>query len=182
MKKTQKILLLIVVLLAPIIVFLFLKKFGINQFELPVYYTEGNPIAQCNDSSQVQHKVHSAFIENGTIALPAIFHITGQKENEYYSDLENVLSKYPGIKVWEIINTDKAEINSKEYSISLDENAYLNFINCELALGEDKWIDDGIAFKYVLVDVDGKIRGYIDTTDLKEIERLDTEIDILLNY
>ena len=66
--------------------------------------------------------------------------------------------------------------------MSLDENSYLNFINCELALGEDNWIDNGIAFKYVLVDTEGIIRGYIEATTLEEIERLDTEVDILLNY
>jgi len=182
MKKTQKIIILIAVLMAPIAVFLFLKKFGSNQFELPVYYIEGNPIAQCPNSSGVQHKVKSAFIDDGTVTLPAVFVLAGQEENEFNSDIDNVLAKYPSIKVWEILNTDKAEINSMLYSLSLDEETYINFINCELALGEDRWINDGIAFKYVLVDEDARIRGYIECNTMKEIDRLDAELDILINY
>lgn len=182
MKKTRKIIVLIVVLSAPIIVFLFLKKFGSNQFELPIYYSEGNPIASCNDSSQVQHKVDVAFIDKGSIQLPAIFVAAGQEKNEYYSDLKNVLSKYPEITTWEIARADVTKVNAEFNSIDLDETAYLNFINCELAVGEDKWVNDFTAYNYVLVDKEGRIRGYINSSTLKEIERLDTEVDILLNY
>ena len=182
MKKTRKVIVLIVVLSAPIIVFLFLKKFGSNQFELPIYYSEGNPIARCNDSSQVQHKVDVAFIDKGSIQLPAIFVAAGQEENEHYSDLKNVLGKYPEINVWEIVKADVTEVNAKLNLVDLDKATYLNFINCELAVGEDNWVNEFTAFNYVLVDIDGRIRGYINTSTLKEIERLDTEVDILLNY
>ena len=182
MKKTRKIVVLIVVLSSPIIVFLFLKKFGSNQFELPVYYSEGNPITLCNDSSQVQHKVDVAYIDKVSIQLPAIFVAAGQGKNKYYSDLKNVLSKYPEIKVWEISKTDVTKVNIGFSSIGLGETTYLKFINCELVVGEDQWVNEFAPNNYVLVDKEGRIRGYIDSSTLKEIERLDTEVDILLNY
>lgn len=182
MKKTRKIIVLIVVLSAPIIVFLFLKKFGSNQFELPIYYPEGNPVARCDDSSQVQHKVDVASIVKGTIQLPAIFVAAGHEENEHYSDLKNVLGKYPEINVWKIGKADVTKVNADTNTIDLDETAFLNFINCELAVGEDKWVNELNVYNYVLVDIEGRIRGYINTSTLKEIERMDTEVDILLNY
>ena len=49
-------------------------------------------------------------------------------------------------------------------------------------MGEDRFLDKAIAHKFVLVDTEGQIRGYFMGNDLDEIERLDIELDILLNY
>jgi hypothetical protein len=55
-------------------------------------------------------------------------------------------------------------------------------MNCELVLGESEWLDEPIENKSVLIDKEKRIRGYYILTDIDEIERLDTEIDILINF
>lgn len=172
---------MISVLLAPIFVFLFLKEYGDNKFELPIYYPEGNPIAECDRSDgQPRHTKEIIFTNN--INFPALFYLPSEEQNEYYSDLNNVLSKYPNIEIWGLI-VDGSLIRSegiRTFSLGLEE--YNDFINCVLVLGEDYWLKEPITNKYVLIDSQIRIRGYYEVDNLEEIERLDVELDILLNY
>jgi hypothetical protein len=98
--------------------------------------------------------------------------------NEFSSDFENVMQKYPAIDLVQFsVNNSMDQVN-----IQLDSAAYSNLLNCELVMGEDRFIEEAIPHKVVMIDVDGRIRGYFMLDDLEEIERLDIELDILLNY
>lgn len=181
MKKVQKVVIMISVLLAPIFVFLFLKKFGENEFELPVYYPEGNPIAACSGGVQ-QHKLSAEILSQSKIELPVLIYVSSAEQNEFYSDLNNVLEKYPGINLLSISTEGATVAQEGRESLSFDSLSYQNFINCELILGEDHQLKQAITNKYVLIDSERNIRGYYDCGDLDDIERLDVELDILLNY
>ena len=181
MKKIQKIIIMISVLLAPIFVFLFLKQFGINKFELPVYYQEGNPVAECEGAAQL-HKLSTGAISENNIELPVLIYVASAQQSEFYSDLNNVLMKYPGIHLRALIFDGEVVHQEGRQALSLDSLAYLDFINCELILGEDHQLTQPIVNKFVLIDSERNIRGYYDCNNLDEIERLDVELDILLNY
>lgn len=181
MRKTQKIIIIISVLLAPVFVFLFLKKFGQNEFELPVYYPEGNPIAKCSRGIQ-HHKFSLETLNKNNIELPVLIYVPAAQQNEYYSDLNNVLAKYPGVNLRALIIEGNSVHQEGRQSLRFDSLSLLNFINCELILGEDRYLKQPVTNKYVLIDGERNIRGYYDCTDLEEIERLDVELDILLNY
>ena len=84
MQKLIKIAIISVVLLLPVLVFLFLKQYGSNEFALPVYYPEGNPFEQC-DQQQRPFKLSSKFIENHKIKLPALIYFLGEDKGEYHS-------------------------------------------------------------------------------------------------
>jgi len=168
-------------LVAPIFVFLFLKKFGTNQFDLPVYYPDGNPISDCRSSAGA-HTLSDAVIAENQLQLPALFYVSFEEQNEYISDFENVLAKYPRIKSYKIQLTDSGHLENGSLTLRFKSDEFLAFINCELVFGEDKWLANSIPFKYALVDTEGSIRGYFATNKLDDIERLDTELDILINY
>jgi protein SCO1/2 len=181
MKKIQKVIIMISVLLAPIFVFLFLKEFGTNKFELPVYYPEGNPIAEC-DRSDGPHKLSKEIIFNNDLKLPALFYLTSNEQSEYYSDLHNVLSKYPAVDIWALSTEKSVVAQERVKSLIVYSKDYSELINCELVLGEDHWLNEPLTNKYVLIDAQRRIRGYYECDNLDDIERLDVELDILLNY
>lgn len=163
MRKLIKIFVITVVLLLPVLVFLFLKQFGSNEFTLPVYYASGNPLEECRDTD-APHKVSNEFFFTYNLNRPLIAGVQVRENNEYQYDLLNVLEKYPSVQTFAISPND------------------LQTINCELIIGEDHYINEPIINKYVLIDSDGQIRGYFQLDDLDEIQKLDMELDILLNY
>jgi protein SCO1/2 len=181
MKKIQKVIIMISVLLAPIFVFLFLKEYGANQFELPVLYPEGNPIAECRKGVQ-QHTLTSESLSESNVELPALFYVPSTQQNKFYSDLNSVLGKHNRVSHYELILEDTTGLTVNSTSLSFTAEAYINFLNCELILGEDHLLKEPIVNKYVLVDDERRIRGYYNCTDLEDIERLDVELDILINY
>ena len=172
---------MISVLLAPIFVFLFLKEYGANKFDLPIYFPEGSPLAECDRiDGQSRHAADIMFTNN--INLPSLFYLPSAEQNEYYSDLNNVLSKYPSLEVWGVIIEGSQILSEGIRTFSLGLEEYNDFINCELVLGEEEWLQEPITNKYVLIDGQRSIRGYYECDNLDDIERLDVELDILFNY
>ena len=127
----------------------------------------------------MSHRLSQEFISGNNISLPALIEGITEDDNQFDSDLINVLEKYPEVNRY-ILTTRLSPTSTA--TISLDTATYLQAINCELVFGEDRFIDDAIANKFVLIDKAGFIRGYFNVDDLEEIERLDIELDILLNY
>jgi 23S rRNA U2552 (ribose-2'-O)-methylase RlmE/FtsJ len=169
MRKLTKIFVISVVLLLPVLVFLFLKQFGSNEFVLPVYYEEGHPFEECYSDAQAHH-VSAEFAKTYLRSKTSLVTFEGASVNDYLYDLQNVLKKYPEVKV--------IKINF----CCISEESKQKILNCELVLGEDRFIDKLIMNKYVLIDSARQIRGYFEVDDLDEINRLDMELDILLNY
>lgn len=163
MQKLLKVSIITVVLLVPVLVFLFLKQFGSNEFNLPIYYNEGHPLPECSRSDS-SHKVSAEFIFTNDLHLPLLAGFEDVNANEFLFDLTNVLDKYPEVKIFSADASD------------------LQTMNCQLVLGEDQLIEQPIANKFVLIDDQRRIRGYFQLDELDDIDRLDMELDILLNY
>lgn len=149
---------LLFALLFPIIVFLFLKFFGQNEYELSVYKSS------CFDV------VENLLIENN------------QKKNNI--KLLDVRLDDNNILINNYIN--KLEFNSEIEVITLsDQLRNLKWLSIEV---EKSLITDlsscisNIEFSksfILLLDSKNKVRGYFNSTERGEIERLEVEIDIL---
>lgn len=149
---------LLFALLFPIIVFLFLKFFGQNEYELSVYKSS------CFDV------VENLLIENN------------QKKNNI--KLLDVRLDDNNILINNYIN--KLEFNSEIEVITLsDQLRNLKWLSIEV---EKSLITDlsscisNIEFSQsfiLLLDSKNKVRGYFNSTERGEIERLEVEIDIL---
>jgi len=77
-RKLTKIFVISVVLLLPVLVFLFLKQFGSNEFTLPYYYEDGHPLPECNSSSG-PHFVSKEFVAQVGMELPMLFGYVGSE-------------------------------------------------------------------------------------------------------
>ena len=176
MKKAVKILIISLVLLIPVLVTIFLNIFGENQYEIPVYHLAGNPLEECRNGGEV-HRISEELIGQYSMELPAL--LTPAQLTDSSPEFENVLSKYPMVDYYSFSQEQRY---SGENLILIDSTAFTQLINCELVLGEDEWLDKPIANKSVLIDKERRIRGYFIITDISEIERLDTELDILISY
>ncbi|MHA7130041.1 SCO family protein [Algoriphagus namhaensis] len=57
---------LVCILLIPVLIFMFLKSFGTNEYDLPVYFEKGvdNPFQECPSSDTTQHYIPDFAFEN----------------------------------------------------------------------------------------------------------------------
>ncbi len=156
----KKIIYLLVALALPGLIFIFLKIFGKNHFDIPVYYKNGisGSLKECSWSNRGQY------------ILP-----------------DSVLSAFGYKNNIDCLFVEATEVNNKEVAqvrksfgrqlqiISLDgiEPNRLNRIKKCVFLLKEPW-------KAVLVDNQKRIRGYYAFTNLEETDRLNVEIEILL--
>ena len=156
----KKITYLLVALVLPGLIFIFLKIFGKNHFDIPVYYKNGitDSLKECSGAHQGQYYLpDSAF---------AIF----KNKNDITSLFvdESEISNKEVEKLRQSFKNQLQIISMKEL-----EPARLSRIKkCTLFLKEP--------WKAVLVDRQKRIRGYYAFTSLEETDRLNVEVDILL--
>jgi len=157
----KKITYLLVALALPGLIFIFLKMFGKNHFDIPVYYKEGisDSLREC---SMVYH---------GQYTLPD----SVLKAFAYKNDTACLF-----VEGSEINNKDVAQLRHSfgegQLQIIALEGIEPNRLNqiqrCVLFL-KKPW-------KAVLVDKQKRIRGYYAFNSLEEIDRLKVEVEILL--
>jgi protein SCO1/2 len=157
----KKITYLLLALALPGLIFIFLKVFGKNHFDIPVYYKEGisDSLKECSEEY------------HGQYALP-----------------DSVLSTFSYKMDVACLFVDASEINNKEVAqlrqsfgdgqlqiIDLEgiEPIRLNQIKKCVLFMKEPW-------KAVLVDKQKRIRGYYAFTNLEETDRLNVEVEILL--
>lgn len=189
MNKITKGLLLFTALILPVFVFVFLKMFGENQFDIPVFnHTDISPEVNCDDSS-IPHVVGELKIKDVVIStsqVANIYHIFDVTTNELEMKglmivKDRLESKYATIhSIGLSDSTNSIETLSNKYQIdglwkiyNADEQSLRDFVNCELMITGDESL--------VLVDNEGKIRGYYNGSDGEETDRLILESKIL-NY
>jgi hypothetical protein len=157
----MKRLILVLALVLPIGIFIFLRYFGKNEFTIPVYYEQGVEINQsdCNRNYSVPYIV-----------------------------ADSVLRKIGWQNKPLLIVTDSLQINSSAFVRLIDEfkqkveiklpgngNEFQSIYLCDLLM-QAPWT-------VVLIDEQRRIRGYYAPNSREEIDRLKTEMDILLkNY
>jgi hypothetical protein len=153
----KKAILLFLALLLPIFVFIFLKFFGKNEFDVPAFYQEEKPVvaAACSYAYDVPYLIPDS--------------VMGMIKSSGAKPLYMVnFSAVPEIsRVAEAYGDEIATING---SVLNAKPAVLK--SCVFAMKDFQDI--------VLIDDQRKIRGYYTSTDREDIDRLLLELDILL--
>jgi hypothetical protein len=170
----KKILFLAIALLAPVLVYLFLQSFGDNQYELPTLYQEELPAIDGCDDASVPY------------SLP----------NEIYRDLEYkavLIDVRLGDVDRKFVNNELARINQYfgepqfryrlmgsdiDAGVPEGENGragLIDYARCVLRYESNNSF-------ITLVDKQGRIRSYFDTSKKQDFDRLITEIEILNKF
>jgi hypothetical protein len=150
---------LFVGLLFPILIFLFLRFFGKNEFNIPVYYENGI------DSL----KTECPFVYSKPYALPdSIFSRFNEEKKPMLITLDSSVAARKNFA-----RIDE-EIGRSQYAFTTLHGEDLNnpIIPCVLLLNKP-WTT-------VLVDGQRRIRGYYSPNTLEEADRLIVEMKILL--
>ena len=142
-------------LLFPVIVFLFLKFFGQNEYELSIYNSS------CSDLIENLLKEPNNNIKLLDVRL--------RDDNLLIDNYINKLDISNEIKV---ITLSDQPRNLEWMSIRVDNLLIKNLTKCVENVVFDKSF-------ILLIDTKNNVRGYFYSTDREEIERLDVEIDIL---
>ncbi|WP_420582140.1 hypothetical protein [Reichenbachiella sp.] len=193
MNKTKSIILFLT-LIFPVLIYLFLQGFGKNEFDIPIYFEGGitSPLGDCPvlpasqfyqlDKSHLEDVLKESVID-GQFAVYEL----GNTENELLrNNLYTFLEKYKERKDISLISIKKLEdtaISTSRYAswkrYNLPDSDLMRLGRCilQLDLNAQMKADSGL----VLVDQNRRIRGYYDPYELKEIDRLNTELYILLS-
>jgi hypothetical protein len=150
----KKVLYLFLALLLPGLIFVFLKKMGKNEFDLPVYYTEGV------DSTDCQFRYSTPYILSDTL---------------FKKDLRSSLSLFTfgnGAEGRRNLSKLTEEFADSLFTIRVIDSTEVQLARCALLIKEP-WTT-------VLVDTRNQIRGYYRPDTREEFDRLKMEMSILL--
>lgn len=193
MNKTKSIFLFLL-LIFPVLIYLFLQGFGKNQFAIPIYFENGlsatqegcNPLLQKGpyqlDLALVSELLGTTVSGNGITVYELGNRDNGELKNNLYTFLEKYRQNTE-VKLLSIKSQNDTSISSTRYSAwqdyNLPDSNLLIFGRCilQLDLNANLLADSGL----VLVDRQQQIRGYYDPLKLREIDRLNTELYILLS-
>ena len=167
MNKYFKASILVAILLIPICIFLFLKFFGENRFDIPVYYESGvsSEFPYC-EQSKGQYHVNGLSEEN----LPGVYLFFKKEAGFDLFDVTNIKNRLRET-VGEIGYTVYSRDSTAEKTEVLDSLSFVQKLQCG-------FISDTLN-QYILVDSKSRIRGYYET-ERDEIDRLIVELKILL--
>ncbi len=148
---------LFVILLAPGLVFVFLRVFGKNEFDIPVFHTEGVSAwpAACVPVTNRPYRVAASWIDSTS---PTLF--LADAGPAIVANVERVADQV-GDQIHPVYVTDFEVTRQQE-------------VRCQLVL-EKPW-------NTVLVDTEGQIRGYYELSTREETDRLIMELKILLKH
>jgi len=185
MKKYLKPAILFVALLLPVVIFLFLKLFGDNKFDIPVYYQNKEEI------------ITNAACENSNIMMPYAENIIKSEiiNNTLLSQLKEdkitVLAYYDGENISELTYKLKRlqERLGQDYQMilfadSLQNKTVVNQIVVNQSKNEIDYfwkctLLNNDYHQWDLLDNKKRIRGYYDGSE-KEMDRLIVEMAILI--
>ena len=177
MRNGWKLLLLFLILVLPGLVFTFLKMFGENKFDVPVFYSEGLNISDCPDSK-------------GPHKIPAIdsLGLSGKEYKLIY--VNNQMPSKEQLNELRRISMNNPEVDLLLfYSNEADSGSYENYRQENWELRQLKKQDlqelNHCGFgnidnqSLLLTDPERQIRGFYDLNQKKELDRLEGEIKIL---
>ena len=146
-------------LLFPIIVFLFLKFYGQNEYELSVYNSSCSEI--------IDEYIINDFNRKNNIRIVDI----RMTDNDILVD--NYINKLEINDQIEVITLSNKLRNLNWLNIVVDKVLIERLSECI----QNEYLDKSFI---LLLDKQNRVRGHFYSADRKEIERLDVEIDILL--
>jgi protein SCO1/2 len=202
MNQTLKAGILLATLAIPVFIWLFLKNFGQNQFELPVYYEDNLPTITGCDDQETPHKVAffagqtSESTGSGTLSsnkvsvtylLPEVCENECQLVMEQLANLQTTFSDIPDFQIVVVASQkyyDSDQISSYKNRylanpqiwkfVLLNADRYDQLYRCEFFLTKNE-----LSQALVLTDDAGSIRGYYAGFDSDDIDRLKGELKIL---
>lgn len=158
--KLKKPILLFLALLFPACIFVFLKFFGKNEFTVSPLYTETYPdgIEKCGISVTLPYQIpenvkSSLFLPEDSLVLVQF----GELKKDSKKQLERVSNEYGKAIKLQFINSSDSARHLRECIFFLTDQ-----------------------YDLVLVDRAGLIRGQYASNDREEVDRLLTELAILL--
>jgi hypothetical protein len=154
--RGKKILFLFLGLGMPIIVFLFLKMFGRNQFEVPL--PEIQPAPECHFTNPESYIVSDSII--GSLTEES-FELLVINFGPQAKKLDRITESFP-------VEVVKVEVRA----LGMARERLERIKKCGFFLQSPN--------NAVLLDNQKKIRGYYDGTDRDELDRLEAEIKIIL--
>jgi hypothetical protein len=155
---SKKFIYLFLALLLPGLIFVFLRKFGKNEFNIPVYYETGvtDAPAACGQLSNSVSKWQILYYRVIRTANKPILVVTDSS-----TDVKRNLSRL------------KSELNDSFSVVFPESNTrWASWLDCAFLL-QKPWTA-------VLIDAQGQIRGYYSPASREESDRLLVEIRILL--
>lgn len=157
---SKKVALLFIGLLLPILVFVFLKVFGKNEFDVPLIHEHGviTKPTDCNISYEAPYVVHDSVMSK---ISPERSELTVLDFGNGSVKQDQLLSKF---------KPDVTLIREKDFRFTSEYKAYLK--KCVMLIESPNSI--------VLLDKTNRIRGYYDGTDRDELDRLEAELNIIL--
>ncbi|HSI89772.1 MAG TPA: SCO family protein [Adhaeribacter sp.] len=213
----RKVLLLGLLLLVPVLVFLFLKGFGTNHYDLPTYFPEldndGNAVVQRGDTVFKKIPDFSLTSQEGKVITQQNLDNSVYVANFFFVSCEGICKKMTSqmTRVQDKFRGNP-EVKLVSYTVDPERDSvealqrYADMYNADakqwfLLTGEKKAIydlaqtgymlpvqegpDGTVDFvhseKFLLVDKDKKVRGLYNGTDPKDVDRLITEIGVLLH-
>lgn len=215
MKFSWKTGMLLLILVIPVLIYLFLQGFGSNSYTIPVFYENGvvSSLETC-EFSEGQH-----YVPDFEMTAQNDETVTGSMMDNKISVVDFFFTSCPDIcpimsselvRVQEIFKEQTSvqilsftvdptydtpqvlNAYAKEYNADVDQWKFLtgekeeiySLARCGFLLpvedGDGSKSDFIHSEKIILVDGEKRIRGYYDGTNREEIDRLITEINILL--
>ena len=162
-KKLFQFLILLAILAIPVIIFLFLKSFGNNQFDIPVYYSNGT--GQIFEECISKVDTFRVDLNNSNSKKANVTLFFDESDEFTVSNLTNTKSRLDALFPEDISFITHA------YNDVMDSVDWVKLMHCG-------FVTDTVN-QFILHDGYGRIRGYYNT-DLVELDRLIVEIKILL--
>ena len=188
----------------PVALYLFLQQFGENEYNIPIFYESGikTPLPNCPETENSPHTIGNfSLLEVGgtswsTRDLQGVISVISfaKKNCDFHALMETarISNKYrsqPAVKAVTLSlytgTSDSLWTNLRQsYQLSSENWSWLSYhgstdslLRCGLNLP-----DTGceVVDQLVLLDNKLRIRGYYSASDPKEVDRLVTEIEILL--
>ncbi|TRX61738.1 hypothetical protein FNH22_02875 [Fulvivirga sp. M361] len=170
MKKVVQAIFLLLILIVPVVIFLFLKTFGDNKFFVPVYHQDG--VTARFDDCDFAEGTFTVPLNNKnnqkaniTVFFEETADFTSQELVNISKRLKATFSKHISFNAFGEASSEQGEMIKSEQS-ELKKRMHCNFATDTLN-------------QFILHDQKGYIRGYYNN-DLDEIDRLIVEIKIVL--
>lgn len=207
---------LLCILMVPVLIIVFLKTMGNNQYDIPVLYENGveNPFRECEVAENTQHYIpefelvtqdstlRGSSQMQGKITIVDFFFTSCPSICPIMStEMERVDDAFrnnPEVQIYSISidpEYDSPEVlknyaldhlaSHKWFFLTGDKSSIYNLARCGFILPtlDGNGVPDDFVHsdKFVLVDEQGRIRGYYSGTNREEVDRLILETKILLH-
>ncbi len=158
--QSKKTLFLFSALTLPVLVFVFLKFFGKNEFAVPLLHADSVPVNDCNLVYKTPYLLPDSVMEHIVASGKSGLYLLNFSDNE--SVIQRLGEELTGGKV-KLVNPEKVFLQSKNIDV---------LRRCVLLTPDQNDL--------VLIDSVKQIRGYYNSGNLDEVDRLIMEAKIIL--